>query len=101
MSPFATPVSDQQSASSHFSNAEILLWQGKFRRSFAALVGFVALSLKWTGLINSQSILVPIIGLQASLGIATVAVVTYLGFITAIGSRIAKTGRASRAMLYA
>lgn len=91
---------EQQANGSHISNAEILLWQGKFRRSFAALVGFIALSLKWTGVTSAQSILVPVIGVAASLGIATVAVVGYLGFVTVVGRRIARTGSADRMTLY-
>jgi diguanylate cyclase (GGDEF)-like protein len=82
------------------SNAEILLWQGKFRRSFALLVGFIALSLKWTGLIRSDSILAPIIGVNASLGIATAAVVAYLIFGAMVAGQIARTQRASRTMLH-
>jgi diguanylate cyclase (GGDEF)-like protein len=92
--PDETPLGAQT------TNAEILLWQGKFRRAFAALVGFIALSLKWTGVTNAQSILAPYIGINASLGIATAAVIAYLVFITVLNARIARLGQASRAMLH-
>jgi diguanylate cyclase (GGDEF)-like protein len=93
-------VPDHTPLGAQTSNAEILLWQGKFRRSFAAMVGFIALSLKWTGLIRSDSILAPIIGVNASLGIATVAVIAYIAFITTVNAKISRTQRASRTLLH-
>jgi diguanylate cyclase (GGDEF)-like protein len=93
-------VQDETPLGAQTSNAEILLWQGKFRRAFAALVGFIALSLKWTGLIRADSILVPFIGLNASLGIAAAAVLAYLVYITIVNGRIARAGVASRTTLH-
>jgi diguanylate cyclase (GGDEF)-like protein len=93
-------LQDQTPLGAESSNAEILLWQGKFRRSFAAMVGFIALSLKWTGLIRADSILVPLIGLNGALGIAAGAVVAYLVFITVVNTRIASSGMASRSLLH-
>ena len=93
-------MSDQTPLGAQTSDAEILLWQGKFRRSFAALVGFVALSLKWTGLIRSDSVLAPLIGVNASLGIATVAVVLYIALITMVNAQITRTQRASRSLVH-
>jgi len=93
-------VSETPQTGSQFSNAEILLWQGKFRRSFAALVGFISLSLKWTGLTDAHSILAPLVGRNVSLSIAAGAVILYIIFHTIIGKLIARSGRASRTLLY-
>lgn len=82
------------------SVAEILLWQGRFRRAFAGIIGFVALSLKWAGVIRADSVLAARIGSSQSLAIAAVTVAAYLGFNEIITRRIAQTGRASRRVLH-
>ncbi len=93
-------VQDHTALGAQLSIAEILLWQGKFRRAFAALIGFLALSLKWAGVIGAQSILIPYIGLNGSLGVATVAVALYLVFNELNTRRIRRTGRAGRTLLH-
>jgi hypothetical protein len=86
--------------SAQLSNAEILLWQGKFRRAFAALVALIALSLKWSGLIDAQSVLVPALGVNGALGVATAAVVLYLVFNEVVLATLRRTGSASRGLLF-
>lgn len=81
------------------STAEILLWQGKFRRSFASLIGFLALGLKWSGVTAVNSVLLPYLGFNGALGMATAAVLAYLAFNELTVRRLRKTGRASRAVL--
>ena len=83
------------------SVAEILLWQGKFRRSFAALIGFLALSLKWAGLLDATSVLSVHLGTRTSLMIATAAVVVYLGYNEAMMAHLRRVGSASRTVLHA
>ncbi|MDA1080374.1 MAG: hypothetical protein O2973_01665 [Gemmatimonadetes bacterium] len=63
------------------------------------LIGLLALGLKWAGVIGSQSVLVPYIGVNASLSIAAAAVVGYLGFNELVRSWILRTGRSGRALL--
>ncbi|MGH7653825.1 MAG: hypothetical protein ACREN6_04095, partial [Gemmatimonadaceae bacterium] len=48
-------------------NAEILRWQGKFRRVFALLVGFGTIALKWAGVISGDSVVARSIGVHAAL----------------------------------
>ena len=93
-------MSDQSPLGPHASVAEVLLWQGKFRRVFTALVGFIALSLKWAGLIGAQSVLADRIGVRKSLAVAAAAILTYLIFNEVVTSRIARTGTAGRRLLY-
>ncbi len=38
-------------------NAEVLLWQGRYRAIFVPLVGFSTVTLKWFGVISAQSVL--------------------------------------------
>ena len=90
---------DQFPFGAQISNAEILLWQGKFRRLFAGLVGFIALSLKWTGLIGAQSVLALSLGVTKSLMVAAAAVAVYLVFNEIVMMRIAKSGEARRRTL--
>lgn len=94
------PVKEQASLGTQSSNAEILLWQGNFRRVFAVLVGPPALALKWAGLLRADSIFVPFIGINGTLGVAAGAMVAYVGFITAVNARISRTGTATRGVLY-
>jgi len=49
-------------ASGDQSNAEILRWQGKFRRVFALVVGFGTIALKWTGTISADPVVARSIG---------------------------------------
>lgn len=86
--------------SAQLSNAEILLWQGKFRRAFAAIVALIALSLKWSGLINADSVLVPLVGVNTALGVATGAVGAYLVFNESILRTLRRTGNATRGLLF-
>ena len=89
------PLGAQQSV------AEILLWQGKFRRGFAALIGFLSLSLKWTGLLDATSVLSVQVGTRTSLMVATAAVVVYLGYNEAMMAHLRRVGSASRTVLHA
>jgi diguanylate cyclase (GGDEF)-like protein len=83
------------------SIGEILLWQAKFRRNFAALIGLVALSFKWTGVISAESLLSREVGLSTSLVIALVALAAYLAFIELTRWRVRTVGHAGRPLLYA
>lgn len=82
------------------SIGEILLWQGKFRRAFAAIIGLIALAFKWTGLISAESLLARTAGTSTSLGIALVALLTYLLLLELAQWRIRSTGQAGRGLLY-
>ena len=82
------------------SIGEILLWQGKFRRGFAAIIGLIALSFKWTGLISSESLLARTAGTSTSLGIGLVALLAYLLLLELAQWRIRRTGQAGRGLLY-
>lgn len=91
---------DSTPLGAHLSIAEILQWQGKFRRGFAALVGFIALSLKWTGLINAQSVLASHIGVGPALLTAAGCVVAYLVYNQIVMSQVARHGNAARSLLH-
>lgn len=69
-------------ASSHgqFSNAEILLWQGRFRRVFVFLVGVGMISMKWAGVLASDSVVAHSIGAHAALLWCAAMFVAYLAF---------------------
>lgn len=90
---------DPQSQTAEVANAEILLWQGRFRRAFALVVSAIALTLKWTGLLDAKSVVEPYLGVNRTLGIAAAVVAAYLVFITTVSSRLRRTGRAGRGLL--
>ena len=76
-------------------HGEILLWQGRFRAVFVSLVGFSAVTLKWFGVVSSESLFAARYGVKPVLGAAVLLVVTYLLFQKVVGWRIRRTGRAS------
>lgn len=79
MSP--TPPPQALPATGELSNAEILRWQGKFRRNFVLLVGFGTISLKWAGVINSDSVVARSIGVHNALALGAGLIVAYLIFV--------------------
>jgi len=94
-------VTESSILAAELSVGEILRWQGKFRRAFAGAVGFIALSLKWTGLIASDSVLAGRIGTQRALLVAAAAVAAYLLFNEWVLKRVRSRGGASHGLLRA
>jgi diguanylate cyclase (GGDEF)-like protein len=80
---------------------EILLWQGKFRRTFAAAIGLAALAFKLSGIISAESVLLARFGSAGTALVALGLLVVYLGFNEIVTRRIRATGAASRAQLHA
>lgn len=62
-------------------NAEILLWQARFRRAFAALVGVGMIALKWSGVISAQSVITEQVGPRRALGYSALLTLLYLVWI--------------------
>ncbi len=62
-----------------FSNAEVLLWQGRFRRVFVFVYGVGMISLKWAGVLAVDSIVSHSIGTRAALLWCMLVIVVYLG----------------------
>jgi diguanylate cyclase (GGDEF)-like protein len=73
-----TPVPQAVPATGELSNAEILRWQGKFRRNFVLLVGFGTISLKWTGVINADSVVARSIGAHRALLLGAALMALYV-----------------------
>ncbi len=83
-------------ASGDLSNAEILLWQGKFRRIFAVLIGFGTISLKWEGVLNSDSVVARSLGAHPALLIGAGLIAAYLVFVQVMLTVVARRGVASQ-----
>lgn len=62
------------------TNAEVLLWQGRYRAIFLPLVGFSTVTLKWFGVISAQSIFSGLVAERTLLLFALVAMAIYLLF---------------------
>jgi diguanylate cyclase (GGDEF)-like protein len=84
-----TPAAQAVPASGELSTAEILQWQGKFRRVFVLLIGFGTIALKWGGVINSDSVVARTIGAHNALLLAGALIVGYLVFVQAMMSYLA------------
>jgi len=76
--------------SGELSNAEILLWQGKFRRTFAVVVGFGTIALKWAEVLSSDSVVARRIGTHPALLIGLSLIVVYLAFNEAMLAMVSR-----------
>jgi diguanylate cyclase (GGDEF)-like protein len=84
------PAAQAVPASGDLSNAEILQWQGKFRRVFVLLIGFGTISLKWAGVINSDSVVARSMGAHQALMLAAGLIIAYLVFVQVMMSVLAR-----------
>jgi diguanylate cyclase (GGDEF)-like protein len=84
------PAPQAVPASGGLSNAEILQWQGKFRRVFVLLIGFGSISLKWAGVIDSDSVVARSIGAHQALLLCAGLIVAYLVFVQVMMSVLAR-----------
>lgn len=76
-------------------NAEVLLWQGRYRTVFSSLVGFSMVTLKWFGVTSSDSIFVGRFGLRVVLLLVLGLVVTYVVAHRALLWHLRRSGRAT------
>lgn len=65
------------------TNAEVLLWQARYRAILLPLIGFSTIALKWFALISSDSVLSGTYGQRQLLGIALGLMMAYLRFTAA------------------
>jgi diguanylate cyclase (GGDEF)-like protein len=86
-----TPLSAAQAvpASGELSTAEILQWQGKFRRVFVLLIGFGTIALKWAGVISSDSVVARSMGAHGALMTGAALIIVYLVFVQGMMSFLA------------
>jgi diguanylate cyclase (GGDEF)-like protein len=83
-------------ASGELSTAEILQWQGKFRRIFVLLIGFGTISLKWGGVISSDSVVARSMGDHAALMLGAALITAYLLFVQGLLFIVARRGAAGQ-----
>lgn len=83
-----------QQRSGELSIAEILLWQGKFRRTFAVLVGCGTIALKWAEVLSSDSVVARRIGAHSALLLGLALIVGYVVFNQVMLSMIGRRAEA-------
>jgi diguanylate cyclase (GGDEF)-like protein len=83
------PAPPAVSGSGELSTADILQWQGKFRRVFVLLIGFGTIALKWAGVINADSVVARSIGAHNALLVAGALLIAYLAFVQAMMAYLA------------
>jgi len=86
-----TPVSQ----SGTLSNAEILLWQGRFRRVFVSLIGAGTIALKWSGVISADSVVARSTSENQALLLGVVLLVAYLAVLQLMLTMVERRGHAS------
>ena len=82
-------------------NAEVLLWQGRFRAIFSSLVGFSTVTLKWFGVTTSGSIFVDRFGLRDALLGVLGLLVAYLVAHRVLQWHLRRAGRAGHTLVIA
>jgi diguanylate cyclase (GGDEF)-like protein len=91
-----TPAPQAVPASGDLSTAEILQWQGKFRRAFVLLIGFGTISLKWVGVINTDSVVSRSIGAHSALLLGGGLVLAYVVFVQLMMTVLQRRGAAGQ-----
>jgi diguanylate cyclase (GGDEF)-like protein len=81
------------------SNAEILLWQARYRAIFAPLIGFSTLTLKWFDAVSSESILTGRFDQRTLLGAVAVLLLGYVAFHRAAAAYLRRAGRAGTGLV--
>jgi diguanylate cyclase (GGDEF)-like protein len=91
-----TPAPQAVPVSGELSNAETLQWQGKFRRLFVLLIGFGTISLKWAGVLDSDSVVARSIGAHNALLLGAALIAAYLVFVQVMMAIMARRGAAGQ-----
>jgi diguanylate cyclase (GGDEF)-like protein len=80
--------------SGEVSNAEILLWQGKFRRVFVLLLGLGTVALEWSQVISNDSVLARRVGADWAMIICIGLILVYIAFNQALIAVVRRRGQA-------
>ena len=83
------------SQSGTLSNAEILLWQGRFRRVFVSLIGAGTIALKWAGVISADSVVARASSQNNALLLGVGLLVAYLAVLQVMLTTVERRGHAS------
>ncbi len=94
MLPIVAPTAED-------TNAEVLLWQARYRAIFLPLVGFSMVTLKWFGVVSSESIFAPRYGARALLVAVVALMAAYLIFHKLLAMRLRRTRRAGLPLVIA
>ncbi len=92
--PIAAPTAEE-------TNAEVLLWQGRYRAVFLPLVGFSTVTLKWFGVISTHSVLAPLYVERALLVAAIGVMFAYLVFHRLLAVYLQRRKRAGMSLVIA
>jgi diguanylate cyclase (GGDEF)-like protein len=92
MQPYALP-SDAQ------SNAEILLWQARYRALLVPLIGFATITLKWFDAVSSRSILATRYDQRDLIGAVAAMLLVYLVFHRLTGAYLRRAGKAGMGLV--
>ena len=86
-------------AANEENQAEVLLWQARYRAIFVPLIGFSTVTLKWFGVISSESLLIANYTPREILAAVVVMIVAYLLGHRLLVAYLRKTKRASTAIV--
>ena len=81
------------------SNADVLLWQGRYRAIFLPLVGFSTVTLKWFGVVSAESIYAERYGQRPLLLAVVGMMIVYLVFHRLMAVYLQRTKRAGMALV--
>ncbi len=94
-----SPVSTQATKVNEEYQAEVLLWQARYRAIFIPLIGFATVTLKWFGVISSESLLITRYTPRELLAAVVVMMMSYLFGHRLLVAYLKKSKRASRRII--
>jgi diguanylate cyclase (GGDEF)-like protein len=83
------------------NQADVLLWQARFRAVFVPLIGFATVTLKWFGVISSESLLIARYSPRELLAAVVLMILAYLLGHRLLVAYLKKSKRASTRMVIA
>jgi diguanylate cyclase (GGDEF)-like protein len=78
------------------TNAEVLLWQNRYRLMVLATIGAAAVVLRMAGVLGSSPVVGALGGVRAHVSLGLAAVAAYVGTIAVLDRRVRRSGRAGR-----
>jgi diguanylate cyclase (GGDEF)-like protein len=86
-------------AATEQNHAEVLLWQSRYRVTFVPLIGFATITLKWFGVVSSESLFIPTYTQRSLLLTVLLSVVAYFIGHQLLARHLRRTKRASMTMV--
>jgi diguanylate cyclase (GGDEF)-like protein len=83
------------------NHAQVLLWQARYRAVFVPLIGLSTVTLKWFGVVSTESLFIDRFSPRALLGAVIALMLVYLAFHRGVVAYLRRRARASLGLVVA